>query len=283
MQSPSLNKWWLIGSLAEHPLVPYLAQRFEEATEYIQLTPSAGGSLSLAELTQQRYQIGEGIIYLNTPWRFAQQDTLEEHLTLSLNLFHACLKQDARLIYLSTHAVYGEAHYSPLDEQHPLQGFSPYASSRMATDLLAQSYASSFDLNVTVLRLFPIFGPAYYRQWLLSLHTHREALADLELQFDLLHLEDAIEALHQVAQHPDLKGQVFNLGSGQLYSLDTLLAAIPAELSHSSEALTLDLATTRKTAQFLNQRSSDLSRLQQRLPWTPHKTAQILEASQPLS
>lgn len=269
-----MSKWWLIGSLAEHPLAPFLAQQVKEASEYIQLTQT--GSFGLDELTQQRYQTGDRLIYLNTPWLFAQQETLEAHLSLSLNLFHACLKQDARLVYLSTHAAYGEALYSCLDEQHPLQGFSPYASSRMATDLLAQSYASSFDLDVTVVRLFPLFGPGYYGQWINSLHTHRAALKQLDLQFDLLHVQDAIEALIQIAQATALKGQVLNLGSGHLHALPAILAAIPAEPSELNPSL--DLSTTLKTARFLNQRSPDLKRLQQYLPWSAQETRQIFQA-----
>ena len=275
-----MSKCWLVGSLPEHPLVPHLAQRFGEETRYFQLPVTRPGhSLCLEELTQQGFQAGDSMIYLNTPWRFVQADPLEEHLSLSLNLFHACLKQDTRLIYLSTHAVYGQALYTPLDEQHPLQGFSPYASSRTATDLLAQSYATSFDLDVTVVRLFPLFGPGYYSQLINSLHQHKEALQDLELQLDLLHLEDALDALQQIAQTRDLRGQVVNLGSGQIHTLDQVLSAIPADTAASNPAL--DFETTRQTARFLHQRSPDLSRLQQQVPWQAQRTQQFLQTSQP--
>ena len=47
----------------------------------------------------------------------------------------------------------------PIGEDHPLQGQSPYAASKIGADKMAEAYARSFDLPVVVLRPFNTFGP----------------------------------------------------------------------------------------------------------------------------
>ena len=50
-----------------------------------------------------------------------------------------------RLVHTSTSETYGTAQYTPIDEEHPLQGQSPYSASKIGADKLAESYARSFD------------------------------------------------------------------------------------------------------------------------------------------
>ncbi|MGV3523693.1 MAG: NAD-dependent epimerase/dehydratase family protein [Candidatus Sericytochromatia bacterium] len=159
---------------------------------------------------------------------------IETNVTGTLNVLHAALASDARMVYLSSHEVYGRPLYSPLDEQHPLLGQSAHAASRIAADMLAESFGRSFGLWITVVRLFPVMGWDQ-PQGLLS------ALAAAQLQnhhadwqhtaLDLLTLPDFLDALPRIAATPALRGQVVNLGSGQLTplrELHELVANTPA-------------------------------------------------------
>jgi len=60
----------------------------------------------------------------------------------------------SRVVHTSTSEVYGTALYSPIDEQHPLQGQSPYSASKIGADKIAESYHRAFNLPVagTVIR-----------------------------------------------------------------------------------------------------------------------------------
>jgi nucleoside-diphosphate-sugar epimerase len=58
----------------------------------------------------------------------------------TLNLLEAARIQGVeRFIHTSTSETYGTAQYSPIDENHPLQGQSPYAASKIGADKLAES------------------------------------------------------------------------------------------------------------------------------------------------
>ena len=64
-----------------------------------------------------------------------------------------------RLLHLSSSEAYGSALYVPMDEAHPHQASTPYASSKSAEDLIIQSYIKTFDINATIVRPFNNFGP----------------------------------------------------------------------------------------------------------------------------
>ena len=59
----------------------------------------------------------------------------------TLNVLEACCQASVgRVIVTCTSEVYGAAHYTSIDESHPLQAQSPYAGSKIAADKLAESY-----------------------------------------------------------------------------------------------------------------------------------------------
>ena len=78
----------------------------------------------------------------------------------TLNVLQACRDAETpRIVHTSTSEVYGTARYVPIDEDHPLQGQSPYSASKIAADKLAESYFLSFGLPVVTVRPFNTYGP----------------------------------------------------------------------------------------------------------------------------
>jgi nucleoside-diphosphate-sugar epimerase len=78
----------------------------------------------------------------------------------TLNVLQAGRECDSsRIITTSTSEVYGTARYAPIDEEHPLQGQSPYSASKIGADKIAESFHLSFGLPVTTVRPFNTFGP----------------------------------------------------------------------------------------------------------------------------
>lgn len=63
------------------------------------------------------------------------------------------------LVHLSSSETYGSALYVPMDEKHPHNASTPYASSKSAADLIIQSYVKTFDIDATIIRPFNNFGP----------------------------------------------------------------------------------------------------------------------------
>src|SRR5690242_3526260 len=63
----------------------------------------------------------------------------------TLNVLEAARRHEvARIVHTSTSEVYGTALRVPIDEDHPLQGQSPYSASKIGADKIAESYHRSF-------------------------------------------------------------------------------------------------------------------------------------------
>lgn len=85
----------------------------------------------------------------------APQSYVDVNVTGTLNVLEASKQHSVgRIIQTSTSEVYGSALRKPIDEDHPLQGQSPYSASKIAADMMAEAYARSFSLPVVTLRPF---------------------------------------------------------------------------------------------------------------------------------
>ena len=90
----------------------------------------------------------------------APHSYVETNVTGTLNILEAARRHGVgRVVHTSTSEVYGTAQTTPISEDHPLQGQSPYSASKVGADMMAEAYARSFDLPVAILRPFNTYGP----------------------------------------------------------------------------------------------------------------------------
>jgi UDP-glucuronate 4-epimerase len=94
---------------------------------------------------------------VENPWAF-----VETNVFGTLNLLELCLQRGiGKFILASTSSIYGSNAPLPTpesaDSDHPLQ---PYAASKKSAEVLCHSYHSLYDLDVSVVRYFTVYGPA---------------------------------------------------------------------------------------------------------------------------
>lgn len=63
-----------------------------------------------------------------------------------------------KFVHASTGSVYGRPQYFPHDENHPLVPASYYGVSKLAGEKYVMLYKDLYDMNVTVLRYFHVYG-----------------------------------------------------------------------------------------------------------------------------
>lgn len=68
-----------------------------------------------------------------------------------------CRKNNARFVYASSY-VYGPPQYLPVDEDHPICPFNPYAQTKVICERLCEGYSRDFKVMVSILRPFNIYG-----------------------------------------------------------------------------------------------------------------------------
>ncbi|MBI3040291.1 MAG: GDP-mannose 4,6-dehydratase, partial [Chloroflexi bacterium] len=156
--------------------------------------------------------------------------TYEVNVMGTQNILEVARLYDAKkVIYASTSEVYGSAQYSPIDEQHPLNAPHPYGASKIAADRMCYAYIHTYGMNISIVRLFNIFGP---RQrdigygGVISIFTRRILsnlspiiYGDGRQTRDYTYVEDAVRAYDLVLNHNEPLTEPINFGSGREESI----------------------------------------------------------------
>jgi CDP-glucose 4,6-dehydratase len=133
---------------------------------------------------------------------------------------------ETRIIVASSDKAYGRHDLLPYREDFALQASYPYDVSKAAADLIARSYASTFDMPVAVTRLANVYGPGDVN-WARVIPDTARALvrgerpvirSDGTPERDYLYVEDAADAYLAVAaslDDPARRGRAWNAGSGE--------------------------------------------------------------------
>jgi NAD dependent epimerase/dehydratase len=138
--------------------------------EYISKADKSKIEVILGDITDgslvRRLVKGKNIVFhlaalIGIPYSYiAPMSYLRTNIEGTVNILEAARDTDIeRVICTSTSETYGTAIYTPIDENHPMQGQSPYSASKISADKMAESYFNSFDLPVVTVRPFNTYGP----------------------------------------------------------------------------------------------------------------------------
>jgi len=143
-----------------------------------------------------------------------------------------------RFIYSSTSSGYGNNPY-PNVETQPDDSLNPYSASKVAAEKFCKMYTDLYGLETVILRYFNVFGsrsPAkgQYAPVIGIFQRQRDAgepltiVGDGSQRRDFVHVEDVARA-NYLASFMPLKGcagQVFNVGSGNCYTIKQIADSI---------------------------------------------------------
>jgi CDP-glucose 4,6-dehydratase len=144
------------------------------------------------------------------------------------NLLEACRtarQPPSRIVVASTDKSYGIHEELPVREEHELRPRYPYDTSKACADMIARSYAHTFELPIAVTRFANVFGGGDVNFSRLVPGTIRALLAgerpvirsDGLMEREFLYAEDAVSAYLAVAASLDrqeLHGRAWNAGMG---------------------------------------------------------------------
>jgi UDP-glucose 4-epimerase len=172
---------------------------------------------------------------------------MEVNVKGTLNLLEACLNSRIkRLVFSSSGAIFGEAKYLPVDEDHPLNPESPYGASKLAAEKYCYAFHKVHGLPITALRYFNAYGPrqgtsGYANVIAIFFQRIREGkplttYGDGEQTRDFVYVGDIVRANILAAISPQAIGEIFNIGTGQAASVNQLISII-TELSGREQAV----------------------------------------------
>ncbi|MFH1769865.1 MAG: SDR family NAD(P)-dependent oxidoreductase [Parcubacteria group bacterium] len=143
----------------------------------------------------------------------------------AFNIFRLSKEFDVKkVVHASTGSVYGEPIYFPQDENHPLNPTSFYGVNKLAGEKYAMAFAHLYDMDITVLRYFHVYGPKQDSSDLggvIPIFCRRsiegkaiKIYGDGSQQRSFTHVSDIVKANIIVAQTKETKGQSYNCASG---------------------------------------------------------------------
>ncbi len=144
---------------------------------------------------------------------------IDSNLVGFANILEGCRQQKVtNLVYASSSSVYGANKEYPFNEDHPVNHpVSLYAATKKSNELMAHSYSSLYDMSVTGLRFFTVYGPSGRPDMAPFLFTDK-ILRDEEIQVfnngemfrDFTYIDDIVAGIVDVIDDPATKDVNWN-------------------------------------------------------------------------
>lgn len=188
----------------------------------------------------------------------------------TVNVLELCRKTGASLTFMSTY-VYGKPNQILIDENHDLNPNTPYNHSKVICEDICSFYNKMFDINITVLRPFNVYGYGqsssflipYVIEQFLDKNTEIVSVMDLNSKRDYIYIDDLIEAMYKTINCNGYN--IFNVGTGYSTSVYDVL-------NYIKNILKSDKTFTSKNIERKNEVSdmaADISKIKKLLDWEP--------------
>ncbi|MGH2911545.1 MAG: GDP-mannose 4,6-dehydratase [Solirubrobacteraceae bacterium] len=214
-----------------------------------------GDPFSVARAVADCDQVFHLAALIGIPYSYIAPHTyVETNIVGTLNVLEAVRgKSGTRLVHTSTSETYGTARYTPIDEDHPLQGQSPYSASKVGADKMVESYVRSFEIPAATLRPFNTYGPRQSLRAVIPTIAAQAMAGDvvrlgsLSPVRDFTFVTDTARAFVAVAESDAALGGTFNAGNGKGITVGEVAQMI-LEILGSNAGIEADDARVRPAA-----------------------------------
>lgn len=144
-----------------------------------------------------------------------------------------------RIVFSSSAAVYGDEPTLPKKEESIIRPLTPYAVDKFAAERYVLDYAKLFNVPGSAVRFFNVYGPkqnpaspysgvlsilvGQYAKLIESIPVSFKMFGDGEQARDFIFVEDVIQALLLVSTSTISIGEVYNVGTGKMTSLNKVI------------------------------------------------------------
>lgn len=178
-----------------------------------------------------------------------------DNTAMLINLAEMALRQKckARIIVVSSGAIYDPNQSMPINETGKLLPNSPYAVSKIATELMCDYYRGR-GLDIVVVRPFNHVGPGQMLGFILPdlvkqaqeyNKTGKFVVGNLKTKRDYTDVRDVVKAYIALSNTKNLKHFIYNICSGKSYSGEEILSLVCKNLGINNPKTEIDPAKTR--------------------------------------
>ncbi|TWT47694.1 SDR family oxidoreductase [Botrimarina hoheduenensis] len=153
-----------------------------------------------------------------------------------------------RVLIAASSAAYGDRPFAAKRETDAVEPLSPYAASKIASELYCQAFTRSFGLETVALRYFNVYGPrqdpaSEYSAVIPIFVTKMlggvrpTVFGDGQQSRDFVFIGDVVRANLLAADAVQASGQVINVATGRHTTLLDLIAAINGAMGTAVEPI----------------------------------------------
>jgi UDP-glucuronate 4-epimerase len=142
-------------------------------------------------------------------------------------------KQVKQFIFASSSSVYGINDHYPWKEDEQLMPISPYASTKLAGEMMGHVYSKLFGMRFIALRFFTVYGPGQRPD--LAIHKFTKAILDGKpitlfgdgsTCRDYTYVDDTVQGIMGAINYDRSDFEIINLGNNYTITLQDLVRGI---------------------------------------------------------
>lgn len=214
----------------------------------------------------------------------APLDTLDTNIQGTTRLLEALRKHspDALIHVCSSSEVFGRVSQDklPINEECGFHPASPYAVSKVGTDLMGRFYAEAYDLKVMTTRMFTHTGPrrgdvfaesSFAKQIALIEAGHLPPVVkvgNLESLRTIADVRDAVRAYHMLLTVNPTAGESYNIGGQYSCTIGDVLNKL-LSFSHMSDEIAVEVDPDRLRPIDADLQVPDTSKFTAHTGWQP--------------
>ena len=210
--------------------------------------------------------------------------TFESNIRGTYMLLEACRLSGTvkRIVVASSDKAYGSNPELPYREEMPLQGVFPYDVSKSCTDLLARSFAVTYEMPVVITRSANIYGPADLNLsriipgTIVSVLRNEDPVvrSDGTPRREFVHTDDVCAAYLLLAEKIDgLRGEAFNIGTNESVGILDLTNSI-IDLAGASGRLKPNVLLKGKIRHEIDIQYLSADKIRERVGWASNVSLQ---------
>lgn len=167
----------------------------------------------------------------------------------TLAVLEAARREDARVVFASSAAIYGVPESLPVAETAPKDPTSPYGLEKLSGDHYCRLYAELYDLPTVALRYFNVYGPRQsggdYAGAITAFTEQARAGGPLTVQGegtqtrDFVNIADVVQA-NLLAATTEATGEAFNIGTGVATTINEVAETVRDRIAPSAEISHVD-------------------------------------------
>lgn len=208
---------------------------------------------------------------------------IEINAVSQISILECCRKYNPniKIVYASTRQIYGKPQYLPVDENHPIKPVDVNGINKWSGEAYHILYHEVYGIKSCSLRLTNTYGPnmrikdarqTFLGIWFRNVIERNPLIifGDGNQLRDFNYVDDVVNAMLICALKDESNGEIYNLGSDEVVSLNEL-AHIMEKIAIGSSHRHIDFPEDRKRID-IGDYYSDFKKIKLRFGWTPKET-----------